>query len=29
MREELKGENIVVISNFNLPKSDKYFFQMQ
>ncbi len=25
-REELKGENIVVISNFNLPKSDKYFF---
>ena len=27
-QEELKGENIVVISN-ELPKSDKYFFLMQ
>ena len=25
--EEVKGNNIVVISNFGLPKSDKYFFK--
>ena len=24
--EILKGENILIITNFNLPKSDKYFF---
>lgn len=26
-REELKGEEIIVITNFNLPKSDKLFFK--
>ena len=25
-KEELRGENIVIVTNYGLPKSDKYFF---
>ena len=27
-KEIIKGENILIITNYNKPKSDKFFFQM-
>ena len=26
-KEQIKGNNIIAISNFDLPKSDKYYFK--